>query len=198
MGDDAAPRAIGAVASPRPTLTTPRLVLRRWRESDLGPFARLNSDPEVMRFFSGPLDRAASDAFAGRIEAQFDRRGYGLWALERQADGAFLGFTGLAYQTFEAAFTPCVEIGWRLAREAWGQGYATEAAREALRFGFEAVGLPEIVSLTPLGNERSRRVMERLGMHHDPAEDFDYLPLPPGHPHRRHVLYRLRRADRPA
>ncbi|HTS15010.1 MAG TPA: GNAT family N-acetyltransferase, partial [Candidatus Sulfotelmatobacter sp.] len=180
---------------PEPWLATPRLVLRRWRQADLEPFARLNADPEVMRFFSHPLSRAESDAFAGRIEAQFDQHGYGLWALERRTDGAFLGFTGLADQTFEAAFTPCVEVGWRLARQAWGQGYATEAARETLRFGFETVGLPEIVSLTPVVHARSRRVMERLGMRHDPADDFDYAPLPAGDPHRRHVLYRLSRAE---
>ena len=195
MSDDAAPRAIGPVAEPGPTLTTPRLILRRWHEADLEPFARLNADPDVMEFFSHPLDRAASDGFVERIEAQFGRRGYGLWAVERPADGAFLGFTGLAYQAFEAAFTPCVEVGWRFARAAWGHGYATEAAREALRFGFETVGLPGIVSLTSVGHERSRRVMERLGMRHDPAEDFDYAPLPPDDPHRRHVLYRLGRAD---
>lgn len=111
---EAPPRSIGPVARPDPTLTTRRLVLRRWREADLEPFARLNADPDVMHFLSHPLDRAASDAFAGRIEAQFDRRGYGLWAVERRDDGAFLGFTGLAYQTFEAAFTPCAEVGWRL------------------------------------------------------------------------------------
>jgi RimJ/RimL family protein N-acetyltransferase len=194
MGDGSS-RAIGLTARPDPTLTTPRLVLRRWSEADLEPFARLNADPEVMRFFSHPLSRAESDAFAERIETQFDARGYGLWVVGRQADGAFLGFTGLAYQDFDAAFTPCVEVGWRLAREAWGHGYATEAAREALRFGFETVSLDEIVSLTPVGHVRSRRVMERLAMHHDPAQDFDYVPLPERHPHRRHVLYRLTRPE---
>lgn len=195
MNDDAPSRAIGPVARPEPTLTTRRLILRRWREADLEPFARLNADRDVMRFFSHPLDRAASDAFAGRIEAQFERRGFGLWAVERQADGAFLGFTGLAHQDFQAAFTPCVEVGWRLAREVWGHGYATEAAREALRFGFESVGLREIVSLTSVGHEGSRRVMERLGMRHDPADDFDYRPMQEDDPHRRHVLYRLTRTD---
>jgi RimJ/RimL family protein N-acetyltransferase len=176
-----------------PTLTTDRLILRRWRESDREPFARLNADPEVMRFFLRPLSRAESDALVDRIEARFDEYGYGLWALELREDGAFLGFTGLAYKEFEAPFTPCVEVGWRLAKAAWGHGYATEAAREALRFGFEETGLREIVSFTPASHTASRRVMERLGMHRDPQEDFDYPTRPIDHPLRRCVLYRLGR-----
>jgi ribosomal-protein-alanine N-acetyltransferase len=118
-----------------------------------------------------------------------------LWALERVEDGAFLGFTGLSRPSFEAHFTPAVEVGWRLARHAWGHGFATEAARAALRFGFETVGLEEIVSFTVPANVRSRAVMERIGMHHDPSDDFDHPKLPAGHPLRAHVLYRLRRAD---
>ena len=180
---------------PGPALRTPRLVLRRWRDADREPFARLNADPEVMRYFRRPLQQAESDAFVDRIESAFDAHGFGLWAVERQADGEFLGFTGLAVQRFEARFTPCVEVGWRLAREAWGHGYATEAGLEALRFGFEEAGLPEIVSMTSIPNERSRRVMERLGMHRDPADDFDYPSFPEGHPLRRHVLYRLTAAE---
>ncbi len=144
-----------------------------------------------MRHFRRPLDRAESDALIDRIEAQFEARGYGLWAVERRDDGAFLGFAGLAVQTFEAPFTPCVEVGWRFAREFWGNGYATEAARAALEFGFTEAGLDEIVSLTSVGHEKSRAVMERLGMHRDPADDFDYPGFPEGHPLRRHVLYRL-------
>jgi ribosomal-protein-alanine N-acetyltransferase len=174
-----------------PTLVTDRLILRRWRESDREPFARLNADPEVMRHFLRPLGRAESDALVDRIEARFEERGYGLWAVERREDGAFLGFTGLAYHSFEAHFTPCVEIGWRLDRFAWGNGYATEAAREAMRFGFEDATLDEIVSFTSKGNAASMKVMERLGMHRDPADDFDYPNVPIGHPLRRHVLYRL-------
>ncbi len=174
-----------------PALETPRLLLRRWRPADLEPFARMNADPEVMRHFPRPLDRAGSDALVGRIEAAFEEHGYGLWAVDRREDGAFLGFTGLAIPRFEAAFTPCVEVGWRFARDAWGHGYATEAAREALRFGFEEAALPEIVSCTSAGHERSRRVMERLGMHRDTGADFDYPGFPDGHPMRRHVLYRL-------
>ncbi len=174
-----------------PTLETSRLVLRRWRPADLEPFAAMNADPEVMRHFPRPLERAESDALVGRIEAAFEELGYGLWAVERREDGRFLGFTGLAVPRFEAAFTPCVEVGWRFAGEAWGHGYATEAARAALRFGFEEAGLREIVSFTSAGHERSRRVMERLGMHRDASDDFDYPGFPEGHPMRRHVLYRL-------
>ena len=182
-----------ALVSPTdgPTLHTPRLVLRRWHVADRALFARLNADPQVMRHFLRPLDRAESDALVDRIEAAFETHGYGLWAVERLEDEAFLGFTGLAVPRFTAAFTPCVEVGWRYAREAWGHGYATEAARAALRFGFEEAGLPEIVSFTSVGHERSRRVMERLDMHRDPADDFDHPSFPVGHPLRRHVLYRL-------
>jgi RimJ/RimL family protein N-acetyltransferase len=181
--------------APGPTLTTERLVLRRWQERDREPFARLNGDPEVMSHFMRPLTREESDAFVGRIETRFDERGYGLWVVERRADGVFLGFTGLAYQTFEAPFTPCVEVGWRYDSFAWGHGYATEAARAAVRFGFEVAGLPEIVSFTPLGHTASQRVMERIGMHRDAADDFDYPNIPEGHALRRHVLYRLRREE---
>jgi RimJ/RimL family protein N-acetyltransferase len=180
---------------PGPRLTTERLILRRWRESDREPYARLNADPEVMRYFRAPLTRAESDAMVDRIEVRFEERGYGLWAVERRTDGVFLGFTGLAYQQFEAPFTPCVEIGWRFDRFAWGQGYATEAAREALRFGFQDAGMDEIVSFTTQTHAASQRVMERIGMHRDPADDFDYPNLPVGHPFRRHVLYRLARGE---
>ncbi len=125
--------------TPAATLTTDRLLLRRWRDADRPPFAALNADAEVMRYFPAPLGRAASDAFVDRIEQGFDEHGYGLWALEVRATGEFIGFTGLALQTFDAPFTPAVEVGWRLARSAWGHGYATEAARAALDDGF---GLP--------------------------------------------------------
>ena len=180
---------------PGPSLSTDRLTLRRWRESDREPFARLNADPEVMAHFQRPLTREESDALVDRIETRFEERGYGLWAVERREDGLFLGFTGLAYQTFEAPFTPCVEVGWRFDKFAWGHGYATEAAREALRFGFIDANLDEIVSFTAVGHRASIRVMERIGMHRDPAEDFDYPSVPVGHPLRRTVLYRLRREE---
>ncbi len=172
-------------------LPTERLILRSWRDSDREPFARLNADPEVMRHFLRPLSREESDAFVDRIEARLEERGYGLWAVERRRDRQFLGFTGLAYQDFEAPFTPCVEVGWRLAKFAWGHGYATEAARAAVRFGFDVAGLVEIVSFTTRENMASMRVMERLGMRRDPADDFEYPNLPRGHPLRPHVLYRL-------
>jgi len=180
---------------PHATLFTERLILRRWLDSDREPFARLNADPEVMRHFLRPLTRTESDAFVDRIEARFDERGYGMWAVERREDGTFLGFTGLAYQDFEAHFTPCVEVGWRFDSFAWGHGYATEAAREALRFGFGPAGLAEIVSFASRLNLPSIRVMERIGMHRDPADDFDYPNIPAGHPLRQHVVYRLRREE---
>ena len=151
--------------------------------------------PRVAEHLPATLDRAASDAFFDRIAARWAADGFGLWAIERVDDGALLGFTGLAAPFFEAHFTPAVEVGWRFAPFAWGHGYATEAARAALRFGFEELGLAEIVSFTVPANARSRAVMERLGMRHDPADDFDHPNLPPGHPLRRHVLYRLSRGE---
>lgn len=172
-------------------LRTQRLVLRRWREDDREPFARMNADPEVVRYLRGPLDRAASDAFLDRIEKGFERYGFGLWAVEVADSGLFLGFTGLAVQTFPAHFTPAVEVGWRLARHAWGHGYATEAADAALEFAFTAAGLREVVSITTRTNQRSIAVMRRLGMTTDPAENFEHPLLPRGHPLRPHVLYRL-------
>jgi RimJ/RimL family protein N-acetyltransferase len=174
-------------------LRTERLLLRAWRPSDLEAFAELNADPEVMEHFPAPLDRAESDAAARRIDAHFAVHGFGLWAVEAPGIAEFAGFVGLAVPSFEAAFTPCVEVGWRLARRHWGRGYATEGARAALAFGFERRGLEEIVSFTAAPNLRSRRVMERLGMSRSAADDFDHPRLPEGHPLRRHVLYRLSR-----
>ena len=171
-------------------IRTPRLVLRQWRDGDLEPFAELNADPEVMRHFPATMTREQSDAFVEYQRGLLAERGWGLWAVE--SESGFIGFVGLAVPRFEAHFTPAVEIGWRLARSAWGRGYATEAARAAADHGFDEVGLDEIVSFTTTGNERSRRVMERIGMSHDPADDFDHPLLPAGHPLQRHVLYRLR------
>jgi RimJ/RimL family protein N-acetyltransferase len=171
-------------------------MLRRWRLEDREPFAALNADPVVMEHFPSTLARTESDALAERIEAHFGRHGFGLWAVEIPGVTPFAGFTGLSVPAFEAHFTPCVEIGWRLAREHWGKGYATEGARAALRFGFEQAGLAEIVSFTTPANLASRRVMERIGMRHSPSDDFDHPGLPEGHPLRRHVLYRLARAGR--
>ena len=186
----------GDIRPPRPALETRRLKLRRWREDDLEAFAAINADPEVMEHFPGPLSRRESDELVEKIEAGFEANGFGLWALEVRAGGEFIGFTGLDVPGFEADFMPAVEVGWRLVRSAWGNGYATEAARTAVSFGFEEVGLAEIVSFTTPANRRSRAVMERIGMSHDPRDDFDHPGLPAGHPLRRHVLYRLRSAVR--
>ncbi len=172
------------------TRHTERLVLRQWREADREPFARLNADPEVMRYFPAPLDREQSDAMVSRIHDLIEAQGWGLWAVERRDTGAMVGFTGLAVPRHPLPFQPCVEVGWRLARSAWGHGFATEAAREALRVGFDELGLAEVVSFTTVTNTRSRAVMERLGMVRDPAEDFDHPALAEGEPLRRHVLYR--------
>jgi ribosomal-protein-alanine N-acetyltransferase len=170
-------------------------LLRRWRPSDREPFARINSDIAVMEHFPSTLSRTESDAFAERIEAGFDQRGYGLWAVEIPDEAEFIGFVGLALHDFPAHFTPAVEIGWRLARDQWGKGFATEAARTAIADGFERVGLSEIVSFTATTNVRSVAVMQRLGMTHNPADDFDHPRLPVGHRLHRHVLYRLGRAN---
>lgn len=174
-------------------LRTPRLILRRWQKADLLPFAVMNADPRVMERLPKLLRRDESHEMAARIERHFDERGFGLFAVEVVGGAPFIGFVGLSVPSFEAHFTPSVEVGWRLAHEAWGFGYATEAAKEVLRFGFEELGLSEIVSFTVPENLRSRRVMERLGMTRDPRDDFDHPRLPEGHRLRRHVLYRLPR-----
>jgi len=176
-------------------LSTPRLRLRQWHASDLEPFAALNADARVMEFMPGLLSSAESDALARRAAAEIAQLGFGFWATELRASGAFIGFVGLHIPSFEAPFTPCVEIGWRLGRTSWGNGFATEAAWECLRFAFESLALEEVVSFTVPLNRRSRAVMERLGMRHDPRGDFDHPRLPAGHPLRRHVLYRLRCED---
>jgi RimJ/RimL family protein N-acetyltransferase len=215
-------------------LRTSRLVLRRWRDEDRAPFAALNADPEVMRYFPRPLTRAESDMMVDRIEASFDEHGYGLWAVEvvepdvagttsGSGSGGFIGFVGLAWQRFPAHFTPALEIGWRLARHAWGHGYATEAAMAARDFAFRpaaedlaaagavaggtagggagdgagamdrGAGMDEIVSMTTRTNAPSQAVMRRIGMTRDPADDFRHPNLEPDHPLVEHVLYRLRR-----
>ena len=171
-------------------LHTARLLLRRWRPSDHEPFARINSDPRVMQHYPAPLTPAESDAFIGRIEAHFDRHGFGLWAAELRPSALFLGYIGLAIPAFHAHFTPCVEIGWRLHADHWGQGLATEGAHQVLHHAFTALALPEIVSFTSPENLRSIRVMQKLGMTRNPADDFDHPSLPKDHPLRRHVLYR--------
>jgi RimJ/RimL family protein N-acetyltransferase len=179
-------------------LRTERLLLRRWCAADLAPFAAMNADPRVVEFFPRAWSREESDASVGRIEAHFEKHGFGLWAVEIAGVAPFAGFIGLCHPRFEAHFTPCVEIGWRLAAPYWGRGFATEGARVALAFGFETLGLAEIVSFTVPANLRSRRVMEKLGMTHDPGDDFDHPSLPEGHWLRRHVLYRSARPPGPA
>jgi ribosomal-protein-alanine N-acetyltransferase len=174
-------------------LRTDRLVLRRWREEDRPLFAKINADPRVMEYYPSTLTTDESNALVDRIEARF-ADGIGLWAVEVPAQTAFIGYVGLAPATFTAQFTPAVEVGWRLAHEYWGHGYAPEAAQAALADGFERLGLEEIVSFTARINVRSRRVMEKLGMTHDPSDDFDH-PVVVDRRLRPHVLYRLRRGQ---
>ena len=174
-----------------PTVNTERLTLRQWRESDRAPFAALNADPEVMQHFPAPLTREQSDALIDRHRARLAAGEPGLFAVDVRATGELIGFVGVAVPRFQAPFTPCTEIGWRLARPAWGHGYATEAALAVLDHGFNTLALSEIVSFTYAGNQRSRAVMERIGMTYDPAEDFEHPSLEPGHPLRPHVLYRI-------
>jgi ribosomal-protein-alanine N-acetyltransferase len=174
-----------------PVLRTERLILREWRPEDREPFAALNADPRVMECMPALLPRAQSDALARRSEQHFATHGFGPWAVEVPDVAPFIGFVGLSVPAFEAHFTPCVEIGWRLAAEHWGHGYATEAALASARFAFDDLEMTQLVSFTTPQNVRSRAVMRRIGMTHDEAEDFDHPRLPPGHRLRRHVLYRL-------
>jgi RimJ/RimL family protein N-acetyltransferase len=176
-----------------PELLTERLILRRWRPEDRAPFAEMNRDALVMEHFPAPLSEDQSNQLVDRIEAHFAEHAFGLWATELRARAEFIGYIGLAIPRFHAAFTPCVEIGWRLASAHWGRGLATEGAQAVVCHAFEVIGLSELVSFTVPANVRSRRVMEKLGMTHDPAADFDHPQLPEGHPLRRHVLYRLKR-----
>lgn len=193
-----------------PRILTERLLLRRWTDADRAPFARMNADPAVMENFPAVLDSAASDALIDRIEAGFeqsrsDRAAFGLWAVERLDSGRFIGFVGLSVPSFTAPFTslqgpegPVVEIGWRLAADAWGNGYASEAASAVLEYGFAAVGLREIVAFTSRSNRRSQRVMDRIGMLRDESADFSHPALPADHPLAPHVLYRARPSPEPA
>jgi RimJ/RimL family protein N-acetyltransferase len=178
--------------SPPIELDTERLRLRQWRSSDLAPFAELNADPRVMEFFPSTLTREESDAAVSRLQSQIAERGWGLWAAEVRLTGQFIGFVGLQVALAPLPFAPCVEVGWRLAHAHWGKGYATEAARGALRVGFEQLGLEEIVSFTAVANRRSRAVMERLGMREDEVT-FQHPGVPEGSPLREHCLYRLTR-----
>jgi RimJ/RimL family protein N-acetyltransferase len=177
----------------RETIRTERLLLRRWRETDRLPFQMINADPRVMEFLPVPLSPAESDALVDRAQAHFERHGFGPFAAELLENHSFIGFIGLSIPAFDAPFMPAVEVGWRLAFDCWGRGLATEGARAAVRFGFDELGLDSLVSFTVPENLRSRRVMEKIGMAHDPRDDFDHPALPEGHPLRRHVLYRLTR-----
>ena len=177
----------------QPVLETDRLILRQWRDADRAPFCAMNADPRVMEFFPECLTGEQSDALLVRIEQHFETHGFGLYATELRSSGEFAGFIGLAAPDFEAFFTPCVEIGWRLAARHWNQGLATEGARAVLEFAFGTLGLREVVSFTTRGNLPSRRVMEKLGMRY--AGDFDHPRIPEGHPLRPHVLYRIKDAS---
>jgi RimJ/RimL family protein N-acetyltransferase len=181
--------------SPMADLLTDRLELRRWRTTDRVPFARMNADLRVMEHFPALLTPADSTVMSERIQAHFDHYGFGLWAAELRATGHFIGFIGLNVPAFDPPFTsrtnPCVEIGWRLAFDYWGGGLATEGARAVFHHAFTALAIEEIVAFTVPANHRSRRVMEKLGMTHNPADDFDHPRLEEGHPLRRHVLYRV-------
>jgi RimJ/RimL family protein N-acetyltransferase len=170
-------------------IETERLLLRQWRPSDLPFFARMNADGEVMRFFPAKLSESESNAMANRCRDLIEERGWGFWAAEEKSSNSFIGFIGLHAPTADLPFSPCVEVGWRLARRHWGQGFATEGASAALAFAFDVLALPEVVAFTTIDNERSQRVMERLGMQRD-ALTFQHPSLPSGHPLREHCLYR--------
>lgn len=177
-------------------LRTERLWLRSWTEADRAPYAALNGDPVVMEYFPSTLTAPQSDEMVARMQAGLDQRGYGLWATERLDTGECIGFVGVAMPIWDVeGLTPCVEIGWRLAQQHWGLGFAPEAASEVLRFAFEHIELPrdEVVSFTTVTNHRSRRVMEKIGLTIDPRREFDH-PMTPGWWGQRHVVYCI---DRP-
>ncbi|MBL8813959.1 MAG: GNAT family N-acetyltransferase [Planctomycetaceae bacterium] len=173
------------------SIQTQRLLLRPWHDSDLEPLVAMGNDPRVMEFFPSLMSREDTVAMLGRIRTHHETHGFGYWAVEIPGVTSFAGFIGLAVPRFEAHFTPCVEIGWRLMPEYWGKGLASEGARATLEFGFACLGLSEIVAMTAVTNLRSRRVMERLGMTHNPADDFDHPLISAEHPLQRHVLYRM-------
>lgn len=180
-------------------LETPRLLLRQWKESDLEPFARMSADPVVMQHFMSAITYEQSVSFVERINTCFNTNGYGLFATEIKASGEFIGFVGIWPANFESDFTrqfaPCLEIGWRLAKEYWGKGYAPEAAKRVLKFAFDDVGQKEMFSWTAKTNTNSIKVMEKIGMRRDPEQDFEHPVVPEGHHLRPHVLYRLKASD---
>jgi RimJ/RimL family protein N-acetyltransferase len=176
-------------------IKTERLLLRAWDTGDIDLFARMNADSRVMEFFPACLSFEESAALVDRIEKDFSERGFGLFAADLASEQMFVGYIGLAVPKFKAHFTPCVEIGWRLSADYWGRGLATEGARAVVRHAFGTLRLDALVSFTVPANVRSTRVMQKLGMTHNPADDFDHPNLPDGHPLRRHVLYRLSRKE---
>jgi 3-dehydroquinate dehydratase/shikimate dehydrogenase len=176
-------------------IKTERLILRPWQQEDLEPFAKLNSDPRVMEYFPSILNRQESDNLAKRISDKLEEQGWGLWAVSVADVAEFIGFIGLAEPSFNAHFTPAVEVGWRLAYDFWGKGYATEGAIACLKYGFQKLSLSEVVSFTAVQNMRSRRIMGKIGMHHDSKDDFDHPKLSKDHWLKRHVLYRLREIE---
>lgn len=178
-----------------PILKTERLILRPWLKSDLHPFSELNADPKVMEFYHSTLTREESDALAEKIQRDYRKRNYGFWAMEVPRVAPFIGYVGLNDWNLEMSFAPCIDVGWRLASSYWGYGYATEGARASLSYGFETLGISEIVSMATIGNVRSHRVMERLGMRRNPTEDFPHPKVPCDHPLSMRVLYRIKREE---
>jgi RimJ/RimL family protein N-acetyltransferase len=176
-------------------LRTGRLILRRWKESDLLPYAKINADQRVMEFMLGTMTEAETRQSIDHAKQHFEVHGFGRWAVEIADSERFIGFVGISIPTYALPFSPCVEVAWRICAEEWGNGYAPEAAAEAMRDGFERVGLQEIVSFTTSINLKSRRVMEKLDMKYCPAEDFDHPMVAEGHRLRGHVLYRMTKAE---
>ena len=178
-----------------PDLRTARLLLRRWRTEDRDALAAMNADPRVMEYFPKTMTLEESQAMFDRFHAHVDEHGFGIWAVEIPGVAACAGFLGLWRPKFVTHFTPCVEMGWRLAAAHWNRGYATEGAKAAMTYGFESLALDELVAFTAVENVRSRRVMEKLGMTWNPGDDFDHPNMPEGHPVRRQVLYRKKAAE---
>lgn len=177
-------------------LITKRLILRPWKKEDLEPFAEMSQDPKVMEFFPSLLTKEESDRLAARFEEHIEKTGWGLFAAEEKESSTFIGFIGLSPITlFKEPFAQAVEIGWRLAHPFWNKGYATEGAKAALEYGFNTLNLKEIVAFTASINLRSQNVMKKIGMHHNPIDDFDHPKIPEGNILRHHVLYRLNKHE---
>ncbi len=171
-------------------IETDRLRLRRWKNTDLETMSRINADPRVMEFFPSTMSLEQTESMIARIETEITEKGFGSWAVERKSDRSLIGFIGLHAPHYTTPFTPCIEIGWRLASTCWGHGYATEGATQVLRYAANVLHLPEVVSFATVANVRSRRVMEKIGMIRDLDGDFDHPLVDENHPLKRHVLYR--------